>query len=364
MGNYTATNDPSAHFNIQVYTGTGNSGNAQTFDGSSNLQPDLLWNKVLSEADSHAMFDSTRGVNKIIYPNVDLAEGTDGNGNIESFDSNGFTVGGNQQYANRASATQCTWAWRAGGGSGNRTTFSESGNNPAGGYQANTTAGFSIVDYTGTGSAGTIAHGLGAVPKSIWVRNLDDGSGTDWGVYHRNASSAGNDSYLVLNDSDAASTAGTMWNDTTPTSSVFTVGSNNKTNKDGTRYIAYVFAEVRGFSKFGAYVGNNNSNGPFIYCGFKPAWVMVKHTSSAEDWALYDRKRNGRGINDSNPASKRIKPNTTAAQADDTFADFISTGFKIRNTGADKNSNSATYVYWAFADHPLVTNSGAPCPGF
>ena len=125
MGNYTATNDPSAHFNIQVYTGTGNSGNAQTFDGSSNLQPDLLWNKVLSEADSHAMFDSTRGVNKIIYPNVDLAEGTDGNGNIESFDSNGFTVGGNQQYANRASATQCTWAWKAGGGSGNRTTFSE-----------------------------------------------------------------------------------------------------------------------------------------------------------------------------------------------------------------------------------------------
>ena len=243
--------------------------------------------------------------------------------------------------------------WKANGGT--RTTNTESGNNPAGGYQANTTAGFSIVDYTGTGAAGTMAHGLGAVPKVMIVRNRDENS-VDWAVYHRNASAAGNDSYLELNTTDAAATAGTVWNATSPTSSVFTIGSNTKTNKDGVKYIAYLFAEIQGYSKFGHYTSNNNADGPFIYTGFKPACVITKmYADAGTNWRIYDNLREG-----FNGDNEFFELNSNSAEASSSEMDFYSNGFKLVDAEGDANYNDLKVLYFAWAESPFVSSEGIP----
>jgi len=349
---YTTIDDPSAHFQVKIWSGNGTAGTAITFDGNSNLQPDLFWGKTRNHAYNHIVLDSTRGVtNKRIIPNATDAEDTYA-GFMDSFDSDGFTLDSDVN-TNESAKTYVAWCWKANGGT--RTTNTESGNNPAGGYQANTTGGFSIVDYTGTGAAGTMAHGLGAVPKVMIVKNRD--SITDWGVYHRNASAAGNDSYLELNTSDAAATAGSVWNDTSPTSSVFTVGTNTKTNTDGEKYMAYCFTEIQGYSKFGSYTGNGNANGPFIYTGFKPAWVLVKvSTGSNRDWRMIDNKRDTYNL-----STTELKPNSSATETTSAMQlDLLSNGFKIRTSSTSCN-DSETYVYMAFAEQPFVSSEGVPC---
>ena len=356
---YTTIDDPTAHFQAKKYTGNGSSNHAITFDGNSNMQPDWLWNKVSSEADSHASFDSSRGVNKILYPNVDLAEGTDGNGNIESFDSNGFTVGGNQQYANHDEATQMTWAWKANGAS---TTTNDASSTGVGTidsvYQANTTAGFSIVLHTGTGSSGTIAHGLGVKPDWILTKNRTDGS-TDWANYHVGLASA--EYYAVLNSNAAQQAGSSVWGDTAPTSTVFTVGgANTKNNASNKNYISYCFAPIQGYSKFGQYKGNANANGPFIYTGFRPAFFILKRYNSTGNWLIYDNKRDT--LNE--VLTYLVANATDASSTASDGIDFLSNGVKIRRTGVSWNGDGDDYLYIAFADHPLVTNSGAACPGF
>ena len=348
---YTTIDDPSEYFHINHYTGSGSSGlQVRNSANAGTFTPDWLWIKPTSLSDNHTVFDSTRGFDKQLKISTD-DEDTHSPARITR-ETNGFDVDTTDQNYNQSSATYAAWQWKV--NNGTRTTFTESGANPGGGHQANTTAGFSIVDYTGTGSAGTVSHGLGAVPKVLIVKNRD--ATTDWAVYHRNASSAGNDSYLELNTTDAVATAGTVWNDTSPSSSVFTVGTNTKTNTDGEKYIAYCLTPIQGYSKFGSYTGNGNADGPFIYTGFKPAWLLFKQTNaSGENWRIFDNKRSP-----FNQVDDHLFASSNSVENDETGCDFLSNGFKWKNSDAHQNGNGATYLYMAFAEHPFVSSKGVP----
>ena len=344
---YTAIDDSSAHSQTAIYTGTGSS-RSVTNGGNSDLQPDLVWIKSRSAGDQeHNLYDSSRGTGKRLIPSSSAAE--DSRDGVTAFNSDGFTT--NYSDANTSSATYVAWQWKANGGT--RTTNTESGDNPGGGYQANTTAGFSIVDYTGTGAVGTMAHGLGATPDMIWVKNRDQAD--SWSIYF---GALGPTEYFLLDTYGNSEDDNTNWNDQGPTSSVFTIGTSHKTNADGEKYIAYCFTNIQGYSKAGKYIGTGNANGPFIYLGFKPAWLLVKMDANGESWNILDIKRNT-----SNPANTRIDPDTNAAEATNSAyaVDFLSNGFKLRNTGGNFNSDGSTYYYAAFAEHPFVSSKGVPC---
>ena len=354
---YTTIDDPSAYFQIALYTGTSSSV-AVTNGGNSDLQPDLVWIKRRDSSASHMALDSTRGVTKRIRPDTYEAEDTDAN-DFSSFNSDGFTVGTDDNAnLNGNNNTYVAWQWKANGGT--RTTNTESGNNPAGGYQANTTAGFSIVDYTGTGAAGTMAHGLGVVPKVIMVKNRSQA--TDWMVYHASNTSAPETDNLTLNDVAGTADNADMWNDTAPTSSVFTIGSHDRTNDDSETLVAYCWTDIQGYSKFGSYKGNGNADGPFIYLGFKPKYFLLKNAtiaagSSGQHWQISDTERHP-----FNPLDA-----TLLAESDTTeghtwsIKDFLSNGVKIRGSNYAMNQNGDTYVYMAFAEHPFVSSEGVPC---
>ena len=346
---YTTIDDPSAHFQVDLYTGQGN-GTVITNDGNSNLQPDLVWFKRRGALGYHQIVDSSRGGTKRLWANDDGAEGT--GSQIASFDSDGFTCG---SATDLAPADTCVaWQWKANGGT--RTTNTESGNNPAGGYQANTTAGFSIVDYTGTGSAGTMAHGLGSVPHWIIFKSRSEAS-NNWAVYHHRNTAAPETDFLRLDTNDATTDNVNFINDTAPTSSVFTVNTGSKVNSDGETYIAYVWREVQGFSKFGQYYGNGNAEGPFVYTGFKPAWVVVKKTSATHSWYT---QYQGQADGPRNPVKFSLTLDNPQVDISENSMDFLSNGFKLRTSGNGHNTNDATYAYAAFAESPFVTANGAP----
>ena len=256
---------PSLHFNTKLYTGTGNDNHGITGVG---FQPDFTWIKERSSTSSHALWDAVRGVTKKVESDNDQAEGTDATG-LKSFDSDGFTVGTSAQ-VNQNGVTNVAWNWKAGTtGSG---TSTGSGTGKAYSYSANTTAGFSIVKYIGNGSAGhTIPHHLGAAPKFIATKQL---TGTrSWRIYH---AGMGNDKEIYFDTTDEAGTNTTTWNNTAPSSTVFTLGTSAGVNDNDVNYVAYVFAPKPGFSSIGSYNGNQNDNGTFIYTGFKPAFVLRK----------------------------------------------------------------------------------------
>jgi hypothetical protein len=350
---YTAIDDPSAHFQIALWTGDGSETHAITNDGNSDLQPDLVWIKCRSDDDDHILANTSSGATKYLIPNTTGTEQTYA-GNVKSFDSDGFTVGDGNQI-NQDTRTFVGWQWKANGGS--RTTNAEDGNNPAGGYQANTTAGFSIVDYTGTGAAGTMAHGLGAVPDLIIIKNRDEAD--DWVIYHSANTAAPETDYLVLNLRDATADDATYWNDTAPTSSVFTVATDHEVNADAEKYMAYVFAEKQGFSKFGSYTGNGNADGPFVYTGFKPAWLLIKPSSIVEDWRMYDNKRSTFNVMDKQLFMSASRAYTSVVY----YLDFLSNGFKIRSSHGGFNTDDTAHIYMAFAESPFVTSGGVPCTG-
>ena len=350
---YTTIDDPTAHFQAKQYTGNGSSGHAITFDGTSNMQPDWLWNKVVSASDSHAWFDSTRGVNKILFCNNTLAEATDGNGNIGSFDSNGFTVGGNQYYANNSGATQMTWAWKANGG----TTSSNSDGNITSTVQANTTAGFSIVTWTADGGGSkAVGHGLGAIPKMIITKNRTDNS-TNWQIYH-GANTSDPETEVIYFTNAATQDYDGFMADTAPTSSTFRVGGDGSMNgTSGKNIIAYCFAEIKGYSRFGSYKGNGGAtHGTFVYTGFRPAFLIIKGSDSGNrEWFIFDNKRDV-----INPVDTYVKAESSDANANSNFADFGANGFKIRSEGASYNSDGGDFIYMAFAEHPFVSSEGVP----
>jgi len=240
------------------------------------------------------------------------------------------------------------------GGQAN-TPITNSFSNFAGSIQSNispnTTSGFSIVKYTGTGSNATIGHGLGAAPSMIIVKDLSEDN-YDWMVYHQ---SLGATKYIRLNLTSAVSTS-TTWQDTAPTNQVFSVVSNSSdVNKSGNNFLAYCFANVQGFSKMGSYVGNGSTNGTFVYTGFRPAFAMFKDTTSARDWTMLDNKRNTFNVMD-----KRLFPNNSDAENDTDILDFTSQGIKLRSTNTSVNVSGNTYIYMAFAENPITSSTGVP----
>ena len=351
---YATIDDPSAHFQTTTYTGSGSSGNAITNSGNSDLKPDWLWIKSRSDTEQHTLYDSSRGSTKRLMSDANNAEYVNSTQGIQSFNTDGFTLGENDQN-NKSSQNCVAWQWVANGGT---TTTNDASATSVGTidsvYQANTTAGFSIVTYTGTGSAGTIAHGLGATPKTYWIKRRSSGT-ADWYIYH---SSIGATKNLRLNKTDASNTDSNIFNDTEPTSSVFSLGSSfsNTSSKD---YVAYCLAEIQGYSKFGSFVGNNNSDGAFVYLGFKPAWIMIKSSAtggSNYDWVIFDNKRNTFNVSDNTLDANLSNAEVTSGRNE---VDFLSNGFKCRESYADVNSNT-TYIYMAFAEHPFVSSKGVP----
>ena len=351
---YTTIDDPSAHFQTLLYTGDGNDDRNIVNTGNSDLQPDLLWIKDRDNARSHEIYDSSRGATIRLKSEATSAESTQAN-NLQAFQSDGFQVGsGPGVNGGEASpGTYVAWQWKANGGT--RTTNTESGNNPAGGYQVNTTAGFSIVDYTGTGAAGTMAHGLGAVPHLMIVRNREISA--SWLVYHHKNTAAPATDILQLDSTAATYDGPGYWNDTAPTSSVFTINDSTDANKDADGHIAYIWTEIQGYSKFGSYTGNGDADGTFVYTGFKPAWLVIKQSSSSgENWRLFDSARSTY-----NTVNKHLVPSGTGAESAETGCDFLSNGFKLRDGDTHQNADDETYVYMAFAENPFVTSGGVPC---
>ena len=353
---YTTIDDPSEYFHTQLYTGNGSSGLSITNDANAgDFQADLLWIMPRSNGDNGVCFDSSRGEDRQLKLNGSDAEDTHSPARV-TFESDGFDLDTTDTNYNGSSRTYVAWQWKINGGS--RTTFSESGSNAGGGYQVNTTAGISIVDYTGTGSSGTtITHGLGATPEFFVVKGRSIGD--SWTAYHHKNTSAPETDMVKLDEDGATQDNSVFWNDTAPTSTVFTVDGNNgepKVNQDGQTYVAYCFTGIQGYSKFGKYVGNANADGPFIYTGFKPAWMIIKRTDSANSWYLVDITRDSANI-----ADHELEANNTGAEATGTDRlDILSNGFKIRTSGAAYNADDGTYIYIAFAESPFVTSNGGP----
>jgi hypothetical protein len=347
---YTTIDDPSAYFQIALWTGNGST-QSITNDGNSDLQPDFIWTKRRDgDGQNHHAIDSTRGASLALVPNDTDTDATKSNG-ITAFNSDGFSVGTDANFNNNTT-TYVAWQWKANGGT--RTTFSESGNNPAGGHQANTTAGFSIIDYTGTGANGTFAHGLNSAPTWWVVKPRENVSDNQWFVCHQGLASDYATDFIHFDTAGNTQDNALMWNDTAPTSSVITVGSKPGTNNDGNTFICYAWHEVQGFSKFGSYVGNGNADGTFVYTGFKPALVITK--GGSDDWVMLDNKRNT-----FNAVTERLFTNDSGSTSTTAnWMDFLSNGFKPRVSDGKHNGSGTTYIYMAFAEHPFVSSKGAP----
>jgi hypothetical protein len=336
---YSSIVKPSVYFNTKLYTGNGGT-NAITGVG---FQPDFNWLKNRSNTGEHILVDAVRGMYNI-RSNSTTAQSANGSSHQQSLDSDGFTVAGTGANSNANGNTFASWNWKANGAGSANTDGSITST-----VSANTTSGFSIVSYTGGGASATIGHGLGVAPKMIIIKCTD--STDKWIVYHN---SIGNTKYLVLNNTDAQTTDSAHFNNTSPTNSVFSVGTSGATSGNGQHFIAYCFAEKTGYSKFGSYVGNGNNDGTFVYTGFKPAWVMVKRADSASVWQINDTKRDPY-----NKTTHTLFPHLSDAEsATGWFVDYVSNGFKIRDTGTAVNASSGTYIYMAFAEEPLVANSG------
>ena len=336
---YTTINKSTDYFNTKLYTGTGSTHNVTGVG----FQPNWVWIKSRSDAYSHYLFDVVRGATKQIQSNLTDPEATSAN-QLTSFDSDGFTLG-TDIVTNGSSKTFASWNWLA-----SNTTASNTDGSITSTVSANTTAGFSIVSYTGTGSNATVGHGLSAVPKMIIVKNRDNVD--NWTVYH---GTQGGTKVQWLNLTNATATESGWWNNTDPTSSVFYIGTQNGVNKSGDNLIAYCFAEKKGYSKFGSYTGNGNADGAFVYTGFKPAMVIIKKTSGVDNWTIYDNKRDG-----FNGDTHALFPNLTDVQTTDVDIDLVSNGFKIVRVSDRVNQNGQTFIYMAFGQS-LVGSNNVPC---
>jgi hypothetical protein len=340
---------PSEYFNTKLYSGNSST---QSITGVG-FQPDLVWIKSRTGAVDHDWVDSVRGVNKAIASNTTSTEGSFGtNYTIDSFDSDGFTLH-NALYNNASGSNYASWSWLASG-----TGVSNTQGSIASTVSANTTSGFSIVSYTGTGATATVGHGLGVAPSMIIFKNRD--AVQNWVTYH---SSLGGTKAVFLDNTDAQATSSSYFNNTSPTSSLFYIGASGDSNGNGHNMIAYCFAEKKGFSKFGSYTGNGSTDGTFVYTGFKPAFLIIKRSSSTGNWELFDNKRDI-----DNTVGHFLEANTTGAESDlsasHTPLDFLSNGFKLRNSSLTGNTNinlsGSTYIFMAFAESPFTTSTGIP----
>jgi phage terminase large subunit-like protein len=349
---YTDIDNPELYFQTKLYSGNGST-NAITLDGSENMQPNFVWikNRPLSGGYAHNLFDSVRGTNKKIVSNDDRAETTETN-TLNSFNSNGFTLGNDSgtDEVNKSGTTFVSWNWKAGTSVSGTTTGA--GTNKSYTGSVNTTSGISIIRYQGNGTNGhTIPHHLGVTPTVMMVKRLTTSS--NWSNYQSDFWVSGGNQYIDLNRSAAAAADSVMWYNTQPTSSVFTVGTNERTNYNNDYFINYLFTPIQGYSKFSSYVGNGNADGTFVYTGFKPAFVMVKRTDGADQWSMSDNKRNG-----FNPQTPPLYADSSEAENASFYPfDFLSNGFKARSSSSSINTSGGTYIYMAFAENPFVTST-------
>ena len=347
---YTTIDEPTDYFRIKVYAGNAGANRAITWDETdTNMQPDMLWFKSRTDTQSHCLFDSVRGAVLRLIPNSAGAEGTE-NTNLDSFDTNGFQVDA-EAIVNGSSRNYVTWGWKAGTSFTNDASSTSVGSIDSAG-SVNTDAGFSIISYTGTGSNGTIAHGLGAKPDMILIKNRSNGQ--QWSSYW---SPLGATKYMRFATTNAVATASNRFANTEPTTSVFTVSTDGEVNENNTNLIAYCFTNIQGYSKIGKYTGNGNADGPFIYTGFQPAWVMVKRTDSTGDWAIMDTARNPFNVINNYLKAQGNDAESTDASFD---IDAVSNGFKLRYTNSNYNGNGNAYIYMAFAKNPFVNSEGVP----
>ena len=337
---------PQDYFSPKIYAG---SASAVTVTGL-DFQPDMTWTKDRQNTGYHALIDSVNGAGKYLQPDNTSTQSTVANNCITSFTSDGF-VTGTAAPSNNSSSSGIgfiSWNWKMGTTSGIDATGASI--TPTG-YSFNQTSGQSIITYTGNGVAGaTIPHGLGAAPDFIITKELDTG-GNDWGIFH---TSIGNGQAVWLNTTTAAGTSTTYWNDTSPTSVLFSVGTNTQSNGSGTDYVAYCFAAKQGYSQFGIYSGNGSSDGPFIYTGFRPAYILFKERFIARDWIIYDDKRLGYNPNNTQFLANTIDAAVTDAAA---YIDLCSNGFKIRGTKSWINTSAEPYLYMAFGEFPIVSSN-------
>jgi hypothetical protein len=332
--------DGGDYFNAILYTGTGST-NVQTGVG---FQPDLVWIKERNAAADHALYDAVRGVQNQLESNTTTAETAEANG-LTAFGTDGFTVGSLAQ-VNTNTDTYVAWNWKANGAGVSNTAGTITST-----VSVNTTSGFSIVTYTGTGSAATVGHGLGAVPRMIIVKNRDQADA--WQVYHAANTANPETDYLVLNTTAATADNADRWNDTLPTSTVFSIGNGVEVNTNTEDYVAYCFAEVPGFSSLGSYVGNGSADGPFVYTGFRPKFIMRKQTTDNGDvggWVMFDTSRDLFNV-----ATKRLLAQSSNAEVTPgNDIDILSNGWKERSSDGYTNASGQTFIYMAFAENPFA----------
>ena len=350
---YTNIDRSELHFQTKIYTANGSANRLITLDGSEDMQPDWVWLKNRNQAVTHDLYDSVRGATKYISSDQTTAEATNPDGLI-AFNTNGFTV--DTSWGNISSGNgYIAWCWKASGSTASNTNGSITST-----VSANTTSGFSIVSYTGTGSDGaTVGHGLGATPACIIIKNRTDSSSAFWCVYHQDSFVSQSDpGVLYLNSTVARSADTNVFGLSTVTinSNVFSLGNYNGSNGSSDNMIAYCFAEKKGFSKFGSYTGNGSSDGPFIYTGFKPAWVMVREINNVNSWRILDNKRDTVNV-----MTKVLYANLSLTEGSSGHnTDFLSNGFKIRDSDTSMNRSGGDFVYMVFAENPFVTSTGIP----
>jgi hypothetical protein len=332
-----------------IYTGDGTTPKTRT--NAASFQPDLVWIKSRSSAYSHNIFDSVRGAGlaRSLQSDNTNSEATNAvntalYGYLSAFNSNGFstTNGTGDVWVNQNGGTYVAWQWQAGqGSSGSNTNGSITST-----VSVNASAGFSVVTYAGTGAAATVGHGLGVSPSLIIVKNRTNAF--SWSVY---SASLGNTQYLFLNSTNAAASDVGQWNNTTPTSSVFSIGTSNNTGASATNYVAYCWTPIAGFSAFGSYTGNGSADGTFVYTGFRPKFILIKGSSFVSNWFIEDSARNGYNVNN----GVALRPNLSNAEDGTTNynIDILSNGFKLRSSAADSNTSGATFIYAAFAENPF-----------
>jgi len=341
---YTTIDDPSAFFQAIIYEG--GTANAKTFSGNSDLAPNWWWGKKREVAQNHYFVDSVRGITNSLQGNVTGAEYTDTEADdIASFDSNGFTFNdtGDQFNGTSSDASYVAWCWKAGTSFSNDASSTSVGSIDSAG-SVSTTAGFSIIAWNG--NDGTVAHGLGVKPAMIIIKSRQ--TVNNWVVFHKGLGtmSAASNSILILNGNNEVDDPGAGFSE--PTTSVFTIKGGAASNDNN---IGYVFAEKQGYSKFGSFVSNNTTDNIFVYCGFKPALVLAKSTTSTNDWVIFDNKRDPFNV-----TQHKLYPNINNAEATtENDIDFLSNGFKLRN-GYGAN----TFVFMAIAEQPFVTSTGVP----
>ncbi len=336
----TSTTQAANYFAATLYTGNGSTQSITNTVNGVSFQPDLVWQKERSDTGWHNLVDAVRGAGYRLFSNTTNAESY-ASTNLTSFNSNGFSVGNDVDW-NQSGQTSVAWQWKANGAGSTNTAGSITST-----VSANTTSGFSIATTTGTGGTGTIGHGLGAVPQFIMCFRRN--TAADHYCYHQ---AIGNTNFLILNSTAASAASVNLWNNTTPTSTVFSVGNTN--NNSGDTYVHYIFAPIPGYSAFGSFVGNGSSDGPMVYCGFRPTFVMAKLSSGTGDWNMVDDTRQVYNDASGNPV---LRANLSSAEEDvDTMQgqmDLLSNGFKLRSNNSSLNSNGGTIIYAAFAESPF-----------